>query len=115
MKRISSYLFASALLLLAACGSPVEEQISEDPAEPEPEATSSPAIQPTWTPTLFAIATPNEMAVAEPTQSPTETSVQVTLEPLDMNTPQAEDIGPVSPVWLEDENIVSEGSTLATR
>jgi len=113
-RRLSVYLFLSVLLLLAACSSPVEEQLSEDPAEIEPTASASPAIQPTWTPTeevaaptRLATATPTEMATGEPSQTPTATSMQATLDPMEFNTPPTEDFGPVSPVWLEDENTIS--------
>jgi len=41
------------------------------------------------------------------TATPTEINALATLEPMDFNTPQAEDIGPVSPVWLEGENTTS--------
>ena len=87
-RRLSVYVFLSVLLLLAACSSPVVEQLSEDPAELEPAATTSRAIQPTWppteevtTPTRLATATPTEtptkMATAEPTQTPTATATIV--------------------------------------
>jgi Tol biopolymer transport system component len=102
------------LLLLAACRSSIEEQLSEDPVELGPAATTPPAIQPTWTPTeeeasptRLATATPTEMATGEPSQTPTATSVQATLDPMEFNTPPTEDFGPVSPVWLEDENTTS--------
>ncbi len=50
-RRLSVYVVLSMLLLLVACSSPVEEQLSEDPADLEPTATTPPAIQPTRTPT----------------------------------------------------------------
>jgi Tol biopolymer transport system component len=93
-------LFLSVWLMLVACGSPVEEQPAEEPAEREPAATSTTAVQPTWTPM-------NEPAAGEPDQTPTAASVQATPEPTEINTSPAEDFGPVSPVWLEDENTIS--------
>jgi hypothetical protein len=92
--QLPVYLFLSVVLLLAACGPQVEEQLSEDPAELEPAATSTPVIQPTWTPTeevtaptrlatitRLATATPTEtptkMATAEPTKTPTATATIV--------------------------------------
>jgi hypothetical protein len=51
-RRPSVYLFLSALLLSAACSSPVVEPKSEDPVELEPEAATSRANQPTLPPTV---------------------------------------------------------------
>jgi hypothetical protein len=101
-RRFSVYVFLSMLLLLAACSSPVDEQLSEDPAELEPAETSTPVIQPTWTPTEEVAAptklatttrpatatpteTPGEMATTEPTQMPTATAT-ITPPPLAVPT-----------------------------
>jgi hypothetical protein len=94
--RFYIYVFLSVLLLLAACRSPVEEQLSEDPADHELTATTPAATQPSSTPadevaaptetptetaTLTATARPTEAptqtATAEPTQTPTATATIV--------------------------------------
>jgi Tol biopolymer transport system component len=113
-RRLPVYLFLSMLLMLVACGSPVEEQEPEDLVELDIAATASPTIQPTLppteeaaAPTRLATATPTEMATGKPRQTPAATSVQATLDPVDFNTPQTEVFGPVSPVWLEDDNTIS--------
>ena len=72
-RRLSVYLFLSALLLLAACRSPVMEQQSEEPVVLEPVATTSPTIQPTWPPTE-EVTTPTRPATATPTEAPTQTA-----------------------------------------
>jgi hypothetical protein len=41
------------------------------------------------------------------TIDPIATSVQATLDAMEFSTPPPEDFGPVSPVWLEDENTIS--------
>ena len=88
-RRLFVYLFLSLLLLLAACSSPVEEQLSEDPVELEPAATTPPAIQPTWTPTE-EVATPTRPATATPTETPTETPTKMaTAEPTQAPTATA--------------------------
>ncbi len=94
MKRcLSVCVFLSVLLLLVACGSPVDEQEPDDLVDLDPAATASLAIQttlppteetaaptrlstamPTETATPTATAMPTEMATAEPTQTPTATA-----------------------------------------
>jgi len=94
------------LLLLAACTSPVEEQVREDPAEPEQTVTSTPALLPTWMPTEELVS-PTEMATVMPSQTTIAINEQPTPDSMELNTPQSEDVGPISPLWLEDVNTIS--------
>jgi hypothetical protein len=78
-RRLSVYLFLSALLLLAACRSPVVEQQAEEPIVLEPAATTFPKIQPTWPPTE-EVTTPTRPATATPTEAPTQTATATPTE-----------------------------------
>ncbi len=76
-RRLSVHVLLLLLILLPACSSPTEEQVAEDPADREPAATTTAAIQPTSTPTEevaapTALATPTRLATATPTETPTE-------------------------------------------
>jgi Tol biopolymer transport system component len=56
----------------------------------------------------MACGTPNDQ-LENPTATtdPITSSVEATLDAMGLNTPTPNDFGPVSPVWLEDENTIS--------
>jgi hypothetical protein len=90
-RRLSVCVFLSLLLLLAACGSPVDEQEPEDLVDLDPAATASPAIQTTLPPTEEAAA-PTRLATAMPTETatPTATAMPTEMETAEPNqTPTA--------------------------
>jgi hypothetical protein len=102
-RRLSVYVVLSMQLMLVACSSPVEEQLSEDPADLEPTATTPPAIQPTRTPTEEVnaptrLATPTRLVTATLTKTatgtPTETPTPTT-EPTSESTSTPVNVGSI--------------------
>lgn len=100
-RRLSVCMFLYILLLLAACGSPAEEQEPEDLVELDKAAAAPPTVQPTLPPTEEAVTstrsateTPAETETSTATSMPTETPTDIptivpdppTLVPRDTST-----------------------------